>query len=487
MAKAEWYYLIGDQQFGPVSGSHLRELAAAGQLKPTDLVWRPGLPGWVPARKVRGIFPKPPSLPDKDRPSPSDSGVQAEKTLASELGEQNVSSSSPVALPGDGLSSGSAPPDPLASPAPEFSAPSVSSLRPEPLPTGERASAEPASVTALGPPPTWAEHPPEIQAPPAVITLPPELPEAQPTPAQTAQPAGRVERPTAIAAGSRSRPTESYFCRYIEEVLDAVSSAMPISFLGGVLLSAVAGAILARLAIRHGGAHALPLVLFFGWVHFALALAAIPAARMLAELNRTAPFVDCDPVPALWAVPTAGATWVFGLAGLVLATHLAFNLGAIIYLVGGFAVFVGAQTIALGILSFPSGLSRREVKLFGGEHRPDSCRAAGRLFGWLARLVARTSPTLAAMTAVMGCLFHANAAFRVLRGPGDAPGLLGEDFRLGDSAWLGGDAVVVAELTFATFQYVLGLALLLAGILIAFGGWALVPICRLAWERLSEE
>ena len=42
---------------GPVSPENLRELAASGRLRASDLVWKQGLETWVPAARVKGLFP----------------------------------------------------------------------------------------------------------------------------------------------------------------------------------------------------------------------------------------------------------------------------------------------------------------------------------------------------------------------------------------------------------------------------------------------
>jgi hypothetical protein len=54
----EWYYTNQGQQMGPVTTSQLKELAATQRLQPTDLVWREGLPKWVPASTAKGLFPE---------------------------------------------------------------------------------------------------------------------------------------------------------------------------------------------------------------------------------------------------------------------------------------------------------------------------------------------------------------------------------------------------------------------------------------------
>jgi uncharacterized RDD family membrane protein YckC len=54
---AEWYYLLDGQQLGPVGSRELKVLADKGRLQPTDLIWRDGLTNWVPAARVKGLFP----------------------------------------------------------------------------------------------------------------------------------------------------------------------------------------------------------------------------------------------------------------------------------------------------------------------------------------------------------------------------------------------------------------------------------------------
>ena len=75
----EMYYQHGGRQHGPVTGAELKELAAAGELLPDDLIWKDGMEKWVPAKQVRGLFPNeqgkarpaansPPPMPDQSPP-----------------------------------------------------------------------------------------------------------------------------------------------------------------------------------------------------------------------------------------------------------------------------------------------------------------------------------------------------------------------------------------------------------------------------------
>src|SRR5438477_6696674 len=53
---AEWHYSRGNEQHGPVSSAQLKQMATAGQLQPTDLIWKDGMPGWVASGKIKGLF-----------------------------------------------------------------------------------------------------------------------------------------------------------------------------------------------------------------------------------------------------------------------------------------------------------------------------------------------------------------------------------------------------------------------------------------------
>jgi hypothetical protein len=53
----QWYYLQGGHQLGPVSLEALRQLAASGDLLPTDLVWTAGAACWTAAESVAVLFP----------------------------------------------------------------------------------------------------------------------------------------------------------------------------------------------------------------------------------------------------------------------------------------------------------------------------------------------------------------------------------------------------------------------------------------------
>src|SRR5436305_1610265 len=56
MSRSKWYYDHDGRTGGPVSVSQLRELAATGELRPTDRIRKEDMDRWVKARAVKGLF-----------------------------------------------------------------------------------------------------------------------------------------------------------------------------------------------------------------------------------------------------------------------------------------------------------------------------------------------------------------------------------------------------------------------------------------------
>ena len=54
---ADWYYAKDGERFGPFEAQQIKQLAAQGTLRPTDSVARKGMPNWVQANTVKGLFP----------------------------------------------------------------------------------------------------------------------------------------------------------------------------------------------------------------------------------------------------------------------------------------------------------------------------------------------------------------------------------------------------------------------------------------------
>lgn len=69
---AHYYYMKDDRRHGPVTALALRQMAATGQLAPTDLVWKPGFAHWKAASKAKGLFPPkaPPPAPPANSVAP---------------------------------------------------------------------------------------------------------------------------------------------------------------------------------------------------------------------------------------------------------------------------------------------------------------------------------------------------------------------------------------------------------------------------------
>lgn len=68
----QWFYNLDGQNHGPIDSSHLRALAADGTITTDTLIWKNGMNDWVPANKVKDLFPStpPPSMPITEGPPP---------------------------------------------------------------------------------------------------------------------------------------------------------------------------------------------------------------------------------------------------------------------------------------------------------------------------------------------------------------------------------------------------------------------------------
>jgi hypothetical protein len=64
----QWFYSQNNDKCGPISSDELKAMATSGRLRPDAFVWKEGLPNWIPARRVKGLFRSvgdtvPPPLP----------------------------------------------------------------------------------------------------------------------------------------------------------------------------------------------------------------------------------------------------------------------------------------------------------------------------------------------------------------------------------------------------------------------------------------
>jgi len=82
----EWHYTQNGQPAPtPVSTAELKQMAASGRLQPSDLVWQDGMPNWVPASSIKGLFPagrtRPESAAEVPVVAPADSGRERAETV----------------------------------------------------------------------------------------------------------------------------------------------------------------------------------------------------------------------------------------------------------------------------------------------------------------------------------------------------------------------------------------------------------------------
>lgn len=65
-----WYYARDGKQFGPHTEEELRQMLAEGKLGSGEMIWKAGLPSWVPAHTVFA-----PPLPAGGPPPPPPAGA----------------------------------------------------------------------------------------------------------------------------------------------------------------------------------------------------------------------------------------------------------------------------------------------------------------------------------------------------------------------------------------------------------------------------
>lgn len=70
-AKKTWWYAVGQEKIGPCSSSELMDLVAQGKVFPDTLVWKEGIPNWVPASRIKGLWQNLPATPPAVPPLPA--------------------------------------------------------------------------------------------------------------------------------------------------------------------------------------------------------------------------------------------------------------------------------------------------------------------------------------------------------------------------------------------------------------------------------
>jgi len=85
----QWYYTRDRKQTGPISEAELKEMASSGQLSATDLVWMEGMPKWVRAEEIKGLFANQTPSGPRTRPA-SPTHVTARSNAAQTSSPTNV-------------------------------------------------------------------------------------------------------------------------------------------------------------------------------------------------------------------------------------------------------------------------------------------------------------------------------------------------------------------------------------------------------------
>jgi len=88
MSDAAFYYESNGQQLGPISAAELKAKAVSGELKPTDMVWKEGLPDWVSAGSVRGLFPEGTVIPPRPAASATAGDISRQAAAAAKEAAQ---------------------------------------------------------------------------------------------------------------------------------------------------------------------------------------------------------------------------------------------------------------------------------------------------------------------------------------------------------------------------------------------------------------
>ena len=51
-----WFLSRGGKTFGPYPFGQLQQWATSRQIAPEDVIWQDGMPSWIPAGSVEGLF-----------------------------------------------------------------------------------------------------------------------------------------------------------------------------------------------------------------------------------------------------------------------------------------------------------------------------------------------------------------------------------------------------------------------------------------------
>lgn len=66
----QWYYAVGTEQRGPVSGEQIQLMLQRGEMAVDNLVWRDGMADWVSAATIAALHPAASVLPTQHQWAP---------------------------------------------------------------------------------------------------------------------------------------------------------------------------------------------------------------------------------------------------------------------------------------------------------------------------------------------------------------------------------------------------------------------------------
>lgn len=137
----EWYYTRNKEPCGPVNSTQLKELAAQGELLPTDLVWKDGMTEWVSAATLKSLFAQPAA--PAPAPAPRAAPARVAHAAPAQVASGVAAAPTPVAMAAAPVAAAATEPAraasiPYYSPTTNMNTLAVSALRGFPALTGPR-------------------------------------------------------------------------------------------------------------------------------------------------------------------------------------------------------------------------------------------------------------------------------------------------------------------------------------------------------------
>lgn len=99
----QWYYARDGGKIGPFTADRLKELAGAGQILPTDTVWKEGVERGVPASRVQHLFAPAVVVAQAQGPLPMPASAQVPAPSPMPVGETINAGSSAGSTPSTGI------------------------------------------------------------------------------------------------------------------------------------------------------------------------------------------------------------------------------------------------------------------------------------------------------------------------------------------------------------------------------------------------